>query len=508
MAIPTDADRSELARTVLSVTLHDVASALHGGGPAEVDLPLLVTGLAASPGVGSGPLVTSVGAALDAFDRGEDPVLVAEQTSPADEPAMRIAAAVLTARGGLASHAAVVARGWGLPAVCGAESVVVLDDRIVVGGVEVPAGEWLTVDGGTGEVRRGRAGDAAGPSGLTDELRAVLDAADVLADGRPEVWANADTAEDATVALGFGARGVGLCRTEHLFLGDRLPLLQQVLLRGDDDALAELESRQRADLTGLLAAVDGLPVTVRLLDPPMHEFLPRAGDAGAGDELVALAGAWREENPMLGVRGVRLGLLRPELVRLQVRALLGAVADRRAAGGDPRPRLLVPMVAWPAELEAVAAIVRAEPGGADLPLGAMVETPAAAVRADELVGATSFLSFGTNDLTQLVLGLSRDDVEARMLPAYRDAGIHGDSPFERLDPAVLSVMSTAVQGAAVDGATGVPVGLCGEHGGDEWSVARCRDLGLSSVSCSPYRVPLARLAAGRAAAAELIGEAR
>lgn len=497
----TDSDRRALARRVLDLQPHDVAAALHGGGPAGTELSLLATGLAASPGQGSGPLVTDVDAALDAADRGEAPVLVMDQTGPGDEPAMRVAAAVVTARGGLASHAAVVARGWGVPAVCGVEALIVHADHIRVADVDVPIGEWLTVDGTTGEVRRGRAGAVAAPAGLSAELLEVLDHADVLAERRPEVLANADSAADADLALSFGARGVGLCRTEHLFLGDRLPLLQEVLLRGGADAAAELEHRQRADLGDLLAAADGRPVTVRLLDPPMHEFLPRPGDRSAPAELVALAEAWREENPMLGVRGVRLGILRPELVRLQVRALLGAVADRRAAGGDPQARLLVPMVTWPAEVEAVLRTVRTEPGGDDLPVGAMVETPSAAVRASELAGLASFLSFGTNDLTQLVLGLSRDDVEARLLRSYRDAGICDDSPFERLDPAVLAVMELAVAGAGAD----LPVGLCGEHGGDEYSVARCRRLGLASVSCSPYRVPLARLAAGRAAAAEVLG---
>ena len=496
--LPDAADGPDRVR---STTVADVEAVLHGGGAAGTVLPLLVTGQGASPGVGSGPLALSVDDALDAYDRGEDPVFIAEQTSPADEPAMRVAAAVVTARGGLASHAAVVARGWGLPAVCGAESVVLRAGGISVGPEFVAVGDWLTVDGTSGEVRRGRV-DGSGPvTELPDDLAVVLDAADRCADGRPEVWANADTGDDARLARRFGARGVGLCRTEHLFLGDRLPLLQEVLLHGGGDALADLERRQRADLTDLLSAMDGLPVTVRLLDPPMHEFLPRAGDPGAGADLVALANAWREENPMLGVRGVRLGLIRPDLYKLQIRALVGAAVDLRDAGADPRPRLLVPMVSFVEEFVTVAGWVRglAGPAGlSELPLGAMVETPRAALRAGELAGVADFLSFGTNDLTQLVLGFSRDDVESRLLPSYRDQGIVDVSPFQRLDAAVVDLMRRAAADAR-SARPGIAVGVCGEQAGDEPSVAMIRDAGLSSVSCSPYRVPVARLAAGRAA---------
>ncbi len=493
-------DDPQGADLVRATTVAELEARLHGGGAGSADQPVLVTGQPASPGVGSGPLVVSVDGALDSYDAGLDPVLVAEQTSPADEPAMRVAAAVLTARGGLASHAAVVARGWGLPAVCGAESVVVRTDGISVGDDFVAVGDWITVDGTTGEVRRGRV-DGSGPvTDLPDDVDALLDAADRAAGGRPEVWANADTGDDARLARRFGARGVGLCRTEHLFLGDRLPLLQEVLLHGGGTALAELERRQRADLADLLEAMDGLPVTVRLLDPPMHEFLPRAGDPGASPDLVDLADAWREENPMLGVRGVRLGLLRPELYQLQIRALVGAAADRRAAGGDPQPRVLVPMVAFVEEFVTVAAWVQDVAGDHRLPVGAMVETPRAALEAGALASAADFLSFGTNDLTQLVLGFSRDDVESRLLPSYRDRGIVDVSPFQRLDRAVVDLMARATADASAV-RPGIAVGVCGEQAGDEASVAMVRDAGLSSVSCSPYRVPVARLAAGRAALA-------
>ena len=277
-AAPPDVTARDL---VGSVTVDQVVEVLHGGDDVRSDVrgePCLVAGLPASPGVGSGRLTVSVDAALDVFDAGGDPVFVAPQTSPADEPALRVAAAVVTVRGGLSSHAAVVARNLGLPAVCGVESIVVRPDGIQVGDRFVAAGEWLTVDGTTGEVRLGRS-SATGPVHvLPAHLARVLDAADTVAGGRPVVLANADTGDDARLSRFFGARGVGLCRTEHLFLGDRLPLLQSVLLSADDGSLHELERRQRADLAHLLEAMDGLPVTVRLLDPPLHEFLPRPGD--------------------------------------------------------------------------------------------------------------------------------------------------------------------------------------------------------------------------------------
>ncbi|MFZ4518978.1 MAG: putative PEP-binding protein [Microthrixaceae bacterium] len=497
---PVGAEAAALAEQVLAVEVAHVEGALHRGAGGTAHLPVLAVGLAASPGTGSGPLVTSVGAALDAFDRGEDPVLVAEQTSPADEPAMRVAAAVVTARGGLASHAAVVARGWGLPAVCGAETISVDGDGIRVGDRRVAEGEWLTVDGSSGEIRLGAAGSGGAPGGLDGQLLAALDAADRLAAGRPAVWANADTADDARRARELGARGIGLCRTEHQFLGDRLPLLQEVLLRGPEatDATAELERLQRSDAAALLEAMDGLPVTFRLLDPPLHEFLPRHGDASADPALLALADLWREENPMLGVRGVRLAVLRPDLLALQVRSLAGAAADRRAAGGRPVPRLLVPMVAHPGEMDLVAEAVRFVPGAEGIELGAMVETPAAALRVGEL--RAGFLSLGTNDLTQLTLGESRDDVEARLLGPYREAGILSASPFESLDPAVVELV-----GLTVERAGGRPVGICGEQAADPASLAACRAAGVGTVSCSPFRVPVARLLAGRAAAAELRG---
>lgn len=492
------------AERVLAADPSTLVEALHGrAGESGAGGDVLGVGAAASPGIGSGPLVTTFDAALDAADRGEEPVLVLDQTGPADEPAMRVAAAVLTSRGGLASHAAVVARAWGLPAVCGLETLVVDEHGISVDGRRVGAGEWLTVDGSSGEVRVGR-GAALLPTGLGGDWRELLADADALAGGRPAVWANADDSEQARLAFEFGAMGVGLCRTEHQFLGARLPLFQSVLLGGAADDAAELERLQRDDIARLLVEAGGRPVVVRLFDPPVHEFLPKPGEPGATDALLAAAEAWFEHNPMLGVRGVRLASVVPEVVRLQVRAAVAASEQVRSAGTVTDLRLLVPMVAWPSEVTLVADLVAAEAartGAAPLPVGAMVETPAAAVRSAELAGRAAFLSIGSNDLTQLTLGLSRDDTEVRLLSRYREHGLIEFSPFERLDAAVVELVERAVADAP-----SASWSMCGEHAADEWSLRAARRAGVGVVSCSPYRVPMARLAAGRAAAADLLGE--
>jgi len=493
------------AERVLGADPQALVDALHGStAPDAAADDVIGVGVAASPGVGSGPLVTTLDAALDAADRGEEPVLVVDQTGPADEPAMRVAAAVLTARGGLASHAAVVARAWGLPAVCGLESLVVDDHGISVAGRRVGEGDWITVDGGSGEVRVGAAASSMAAAGLDDGWRGLLADADELAGGRPMVWANADDAEQARLAFEFGAAGIGLCRTEHQFLGARLPLFQSVLLGGNAEDVAELEQLQRADIAELLVVADGRPVVVRLFDPPVHEFLPKPGEPGATDALVAAAEAWVEHNPMLGVRGVRLATVVPEVVRLQVRAALAAADQVRESATGVDLRLLVPMVTWPAEVALVSDLVAAEAariGAPPLPVGAMVETPAAAVMSAQLADRAAFLSIGSNDLTQLTLGLSRDDTEARLLSRYRADGLIDASPFERLDAAVVELVNRAVADAP-----DASWSLCGEHAADEWSLRAVRRAGVGTVSCSPYRVPVARLAAGRAAAAELLGE--
>ncbi len=500
---PDDEERTRraAAERILAVEVDQVVRALHGTAVATGSL--LGIGVAAAPGAGSGPLVTTLDAALDAADEGWDPVLVVDETGPADEPAMRCAAAVVTVRGGLASHAAVVARAWGLPAVCGLSSARVDDDGVWFDGVRVAAGEWVTVEGSTGEVRAGGADHAAG-GGLDGDLIEVLDLCDRLVAGRPAVWVNADTAEEVRSGLAAGARGVGLCRSEHQFLGARLPELQSLLLAGPDaaEAAAALEDHQRRAVTEVLAAADGVPVVVRLLDPPLHEFLPSPTDERASAELVDLARDWHEHNPMLGARGVRLGVVAPQVVDAQLRGLLGALAQVGRDGVTADLRLLVPMVAWPGEVDRVVeqvGLLAAEVGVPAPPVGAMVETPAAALRAAELQRSAAFLSIGSNDLSQLTLGLSRDDTEVRVVGDYLQDGLLERSPFQTLDSSVVGLLAGAVRDAP-----DAHWGLCGEHAGDPESLARLASVPLDHVSCSPYRVPVARLALGRIAAAALL----
>ena len=490
------------AEQVLAADPARIAAALHGTVVATE--ALLGVGVGAAPGAASGPVVTSLDDALDAADRGEAPVLVLEETGPADEPAMRVAAAVVTTRGGLASHAAVVARAWGLPAVCGLASARVEPDAVYFDGVRVATGAWVAVDGATGEVRSGAAEHTAAP-GLDDDLVELLGSCDRLVGDAPRVWVNADAAGEVATGLELGAVGVGLCRTEHQFLGERLGALQTLLLGGPGAAAAaaELAGSQRLDLLGILRAAEGVPVVVRLLDPPLHEFLPAPDDDRAPEELRSLAADWREHNPMLGVRGVRLGVAAPAVLRAQLDGLLSAVADARRAGTPCDLRLLVPMVTWVAEFDRVLDLVRtvaAERSVPAPPVGVMVETPAAALRAAQLGERAAFASVGSNDLTQLVLGLSRDDAEVRVVEAYRAEGLLGPSPFETLDGAVVDLI-----GSAVASAPGVTWGLCGEHAGDPVSLRLVAHLPLGYVSCSPFRVPVARLELGRIAAARLLG---
>jgi pyruvate,orthophosphate dikinase len=501
---PDDEERTRrvAAERILAVEIDQVVRALHGTAVATGSL--LGTGVPAAPGAGSGPLVTTFDAALDAADDGWDPVLVVAETGPADEPAMRCAAAVVTTRGGLASHAAVVARAWGLPAVCGLSAARVDDEGAWFDGVRVSEGEWITVDGGTGEVRAGGADHAAG-YGLDRDLLEVLDLCDRLVAGRPGVWVNADTADEVRAGLDAGARGVGLCRTEHQFLGERLGALQALLLGGPDaaDAAETLQGHQHEAVTEVLRAAGGVPVVVRLLDPPLHEFLPSLNDERAPAELVDLARHRHEHNPMLGVRGVRLGVVAPQVVDAQLRGLLGALAQAGRDGVGADLRLLVPMVAWAGEVDRVVEQVwlLAERFGVDAPpVGAMVETPAAALRAAELGRSAAFLSIGSNDLTQLTLGLSRDDTETSVVGEYLRDGLLDRSPFQTLDPSVVGLLAGALRDAP-----DAHWGRCGEHAGDPDSLARLASVPLDHVSCSPYRVPVARLALGRIAAASLLG---
>jgi pyruvate,orthophosphate dikinase len=475
-AVADPRDVRAVSAAVLAVTPADVVDTIHGGGSGiEVSGggEVVAKGLGASPGVARGRAYGDVRSALDAWERGEAVVYVAVETSPVDEPAMRVASAVVTSRGGLASHAAVISRDLGIPAVCGA------------GAMSIADGTELVVDGATGEVRRAAAGDGAAPArsgaidDLPDALRTLLGWADGIVGGRLEIWSNADGGETAARARRFGARGVGLCRIEHMFLGARTELVRRGIA-GDVDAGDELAAVVRDEVAAICDAAGG-PVVVRLLDAPRHEF-----------------GGPAEHNPMLGVRGVRAGILDERLTRLQARAM-AEVAAARAEG--PTVEVMVPMVALPAELELVRGWVTEEftaRGAGPVRVGAMIETPRAALCADRLARHADFFSIGSNDLTQLTYGWSRDDVEATVLPVYRERGVLEVSPFETLDVGgVVRLMALAVEtGRATS--PGLVVSLCGEHGGDPASVAIAVQLGLDHVSCSAYRVPVARLAAAHA----------
>jgi pyruvate,orthophosphate dikinase len=479
----------------------------------------LAKGLNASPGAAVGRVYFTADDAETHHEAGERVILVRPETSPDDLHGMIAAEGILTSRGGLVSHAAVVARGMGTPAICGAEAVKIdLDAKqFHVDGSVVLEGEVISINGSTGEVVLGEVPvvvpEPSGPFGTLLEW----------ADGyrRLGVRTNADLPEDAAKAREFGAQGIGLCRTEHMFLGDRLPIVQRMILaesEGEETAaLEELHARQRQDFVELLEAMDGLPVTVRLLDPPLHEFLPNVEDllvreAKTGlDEkdrkLLVAARQWQEVNPMLGTRGCRLGVLRPGLYRMQVRALVEAAIERKLAGGDPRIEIMIPLAVTRAELallvdwtrEVAESLAADELGGVEYLVGTMIETPRAALVAAEIAEVAEFFSFGTNDLTQMTYGFSRDDVEGRFMPQYLELGLLDANPFETLDAEGVGEL---VRWAVERGRASRPdlkLGICGEHGGDPASVRFCHDVGLDYVSCSPYRVPLARLAAAHAA---------
>ncbi len=481
---------------------------------------VIATGLPASPGAAVGRVYLTADAAVDAADRGEAVVLVRDETSPEDVHGMQVAEGVLTARGGLVSHAAVVARGWGIPAIVGADAIELADHSFRVGDVTVDEGDVISLDGTTGEVVLGAMGLAAAEP--PPELEILLGWADRVRKGKLAVRANADTGADAAAAVDFGAQGIGLCRTEHMFLAeDRLPIVQAMILAATQEeesaALEQLRVVQKADFGDILRAMGGRPVTVRLLDPPLHEFLPSVEDLrvkeaadGLSDEeqeLLHAAESWREQNPMLGTRGVRLGVLKPGLYAMQVRALMEAAVELLEAG-EPAPmvEIMVPLTVNRAEMvlargwvtEAIAAVPGTDAKGLTITIGTMIETPRAALRAKEIAEVADFFSFGTNDLTQMTFGFSRDDVEARMMPAYLDRGLLARNPFETIDEDGVGELVALAVDRGRRGRPGLKVGVCGEHGGDPASIALFHRLGLDYVSCSPYRVPIARLAAAQA----------
>lgn len=475
---------------------------------------VLATGIPASPGAAVGRVYFTSDDALDADDRGEEVILVRSETSPADVMGMQISQGLVTSRGGLASHAALVARGWGTPAIVGAEALVIGESSFQVGDVTVSQGDVISIDGASGEIVLGELSRA--DSERPPAFDTLLEWADEARAGHMAVRANADTAEDAATARELGAEGIGLCRTEHMFLApDRLPIVRQMILadtpEAEEAALERLRIAQQADFESVLGAMDGLPVTVRLLDPPLHEFLPsvmelRIAAATTGlDEVqereLAAAETWAEHNPMIGTRGVRLGVIKPGLYAMQVRALLDAAATMRASGGNPIVEIMVPLTVAREELALARSWVQAEideSSAANITIGTMVETPRAALCADELAEVADFFSFGTNDLTQLTFGFSRDDVESRMMPAYLEHGLLPGNPFDSIDQ--RGVGSLVSQGVTLGRSTkpDLKIGVCGEHGGDPLSIDFFRRAGVDYVSCSPYRVPIARLAAAQA----------
>jgi pyruvate,orthophosphate dikinase len=480
---------------------------------------VLAKGLNASPGAAVGKVYFTADEAEARHEAGERVILVRPETSPDDLHGMIAAEGILTSRGGLVSHAAVVARGMGTPAICGAEAVDIelSAKQFTVGRTTVREGEIISISGTTGEVVLGEV-PVVTPQ-PTGQFGTILGWADEVR--RLGVRTNADLPEDAKRAREFGAQGIGLCRTEHMFLGERLPLMQRVILAEDEEeelqALEALRRQQREDFIGILEAMDGLPVTVRLLDPPLHEFLPHItellakdvrGELDAHEEaLLKAAQSWQEMNPMLGTRGVRLGILKPALYRMQVRALMEAAAERKQAGGDPHVEIMIPLTVTRAELALVNDWVRQEADATladhnvtlDYLVGTMIETPRAALVADEIAEVAEFFSFGTNDLTQMTFGFSRDDIESRVIPLYLEQKLLPANPFETIDRDGVGRLVEWATEQGRERRSGLKIGICGEHGGDPASVTFCHEVGLDYVSCSPFRVPIARLSAAHAA---------
>ncbi len=500
---------------------NDLNQLLHPTLDPRSHLDLLTTGLPASPGAACGTAVFDADRAERLGRAGQSVILVRRETSPEDFHGMVMAKAILTARGGMTSHAAVVARGMGKPCVAGAQEIEVDErsQRFAVNGRAVAEGDWITVDGTSGKVFAGQAALVA--PALGDDFLRLMAWADRIRQLRVRV--NADTPADAHRGRDFGAEGIGLCRTEHMFFeGDRLMAMREMIVARDhagrERALAKLLPMQRADFEAIFRAMEGYPVTIRLLDPPLHEFLPKerseieslAGElAMAPEALQAVVDRLHEVNPMLGLRGCRLGIIYPEITTMQVRAIFEAACTVAARKGRVMPEVMIPLTASVVEFRKQALIVRQvaeevfQERQITVPylLGTMIELPRAALTADELARETQFFSFGTNDLTQTTWGLSRDDA-GHFLPYYLEHGVLEDDPFQVLDQVGVGKL---IQMACELGRRTRPdlkLGICGEHGGEPGAVAFCDRLGMNYVSCSPYRVPIARLAAAQSALRE------
>jgi pyruvate,orthophosphate dikinase len=469
-------------------------------------LDVATKGLNASPGAASGGIVFDADTAVERAKTGPV-ILVSWETTPDDIHGMIAAQGILTVHGGMTSHAAVVARGMGKPCVASCEELTLGDGTATIAGQVLREGDVITIDGGTGRVFIGEV--PLVPPQINDDFETILSWAD--AQRRLKVRANADNPEDAVRAREFGAEGIGLCRTEHMFFGEeRLPVMQEMILAdteaGRRSALDRLLPFQQADFEGIFEAMAGLPVTIRLLDPPLHEFLPDEQDAST-DKLRARIRALHESNPMLGTRGCRLGLMFPEIYEMQIRAIARAARVVQQRTGDaPLVEVMHPLVAFAEELRRLRALTEhvwaEEAPEREYLVGTMIEVPRAALRADEIAEFSDFFSFGTNDLTQTTLAFSRDDAEGKFLTRYLEDGVLERNPFEVIDiDGVGDLMRIAVERGRRTKPE-LKLGICGEHGGDPTSVAFCHELGLDYVSCSPFRVPLARLAAAQAALKE------
>ena len=511
-------------------------------------------GLNASPGAAVGRAVFHYRTAVQWAGEGEKVVLVREETSPDDFPGMAVSQGILTAKGGATSHAAIVARQIGKPCVAGSEELHVnADTRVAsshISGLEIKEGDWISLDGSTGEVFVGALPTVSARYEEQTELQTILGWADEIR--RMGVWTNADKPEEAEQARSYGAQGIGLCRTEHMFReGERLEIVRAAILVASlatrakakvaaggeltaeeaavvaefDARMGELEALQQGDFEGIFAAMDGLPVVIRLIDPPLHEFLPNRDDlieqvlrfelTSTPDEdpdytearrMLAAANSMREQNPMLGLRGCRLGIMIPDFVKIQTRAILNAQVAVRKAGGNPIAKIMIPLVGHVNELRVTRELLEAEADRIaeaagvtlDYKFGTMIEIPRGALTADEIATEAAFFSFGTNDLTQMTFGYSRDDAEGGFLLKYVEDKILPFNPFQTLDDAVADLMRIAVQKGR-SARPDLELGICGEHGGDPDSIHKCESIGLDYVSCSPFRVPVARLAAAQAA---------
>ncbi len=500
---------------------------LHPQFDKNAEYDVLARGLNASPGAAVGDAVFSSADAVAAAEAGRKCVLVRWETNPDDLAGMIAAEGILTSHGGKTSHAAVIARGMGAPCVCGVEALKIDAEKkqAVVTGTDIVIreGDVVSLDGTTGIVVLG-AVDLVMPE-LTGDLDTILEWADEFR--TMGVRANADNPADAQLSRDFGAEGIGLCRTEHMFLGDRKQIIQTFILNEDEEvrqnAVAELFEAQTGDFYGMFKAMDGLPVIVRLLDPPLHEFLENgrgleveiarmeASDADAAAiaekrELMEKCDSFEEQNPMLGLRGCRLGIVYPILPVMQVRAIATAAAQLKKEGFDPKPEIMIPLVSVKPELEklrgvaegVIAEVAEAEGVALEIPIGTMIELPRAAVTADEIGSVADFFSFGTNDLTQTTFGFSRDDVESEFIPQYLDQRLLPYNPFATIDPGVAKLVKMGVE-LGHEGNPNIMCGVCGEHGGDPDSIHTFNGIGLDYVSCSPFRVPIARLAAAQAA---------